>query len=241
MTTRKTIRSDTNSFLSVKDDINQAANRYTSEGKCIIGKPAAIPQFSLNSYDEMKSLYFDQNKQKDQQTTLSGEQIQTNPVQSVNLEQGNIDHLYYITGSYTIGSDLNVKKAGVIFVDGNLTINTNITQKSNTDGLVFLVKGDVNIKDSVTEVNAFIITWGQFCSAWTGSFCPTPPYLTSQLIINGSIISLDSTKKPSFVRRLINPNANKKDPAEKIIFQPKYLAILKNIFARDLSVWSEIE
>ena len=89
------------------------------------------------------------------------------------------------------------------------------------------------------SINAFFISYGQFCSAWNGSACATPGTVNNQLTINGSVIDLSSSTPPKFVRT--NGNNDPNNPAEVINYQPKYLVILKNIFSRSMTYWKEIQ
>lgn len=235
------IRLQDGGFLSLakSDD----ANRFYTSEKYICGVGASIPQFSLPSYAEMKSLYFDQSKSANK-TTLTGNQDEGNiPLTGTN------NRLYYITGNLTLNNKPSGNNTGIIFIDGNLLIKTpnkKFDFGDNYSGIVFVVQGNVYIDQGMgggasKSLDAFFITFGQFCSASTGDSATTatcqPSGTTApQLIINGSIISL-GTSTPQFVRSLTN-NTN---PAEIINFQPKYLVILKDIFARDLKIWKEIQ
>lgn len=120
--------------------------------------------------------------------------------------------LYRVTGDLTLNSDITVNETGVIFVDGNLYINTNILNSNNTKGLVFVVQGNINISRDVETVNAFMIAHTGFCSAWNGTTCVdygtgdtctgnTGINCRKYLTINGSVISLNTTTPPSFVRQ----------------------------------------
>lgn len=52
---------------------------------CVTDQRATIPQFAIQTYDEMKTLYFDQAKSSFSKTTLSGNQIQSTTTLSINL------------------------------------------------------------------------------------------------------------------------------------------------------------
>lgn len=176
--------------------------------------------------------------------------------------------LFHVTGDLKIDSDISVNETGVIFVDGNLFINTNLlaypsgkTAPDPKKGIVFIVKGTIYIDRRVDTVNAFLISHGKdtgnadilpFCSAWDDGTFPAPTHTPAcldfsetdkinrkQLTINGSVISLHPTIKPSFVRRYAIPAGTAE--AEKIIYDPKYLTIMKDIFSRDLKIWREIQ
>lgn len=346
---------------------SRSSSFYTSnaETSCIIDTKAKIPQFAVLSYGEMKSIYYDQAK------NISG--VTKNPtpapapgsnLESIDLSSAT-DSLYHINGDFnaTDSSDADTNadpqgsRTGVFFIDGNLTISNNITYGSETAGLVFIVRGDVKVLSTVTQINALIITGGIFCSSLAAAdqscgtlpplriATPTPPILTdpalhintskvyqdgqvtvswkftynnhsvrlfrqeadgsrtlidwfypisnncstippsgptptpggqnqclyrmpsgtgtyrfalfsgdtevptsgnkqvevipptSQLVINGSVISLSSNYPPKFVR----DRGDNSQPSEIINYQPKYLVILKDIFSKDLTIWREIK
>lgn len=186
----------------------------------------------------MKSLYFDQSKiPSGQKTSLDGNRTANDIVLSNTAER-----IYKIGGNLTlgIGGDIVTSsdiKTGVIFVDGNLLIQSSQgILNSPTSGLVFVVGGKVWIDGEVPQVNAVIIAYDSFCSSSTGDFTSglNCSLGTIPLTINGSLILKN---KPNFARILSN-NAN---PAETITFQPKYLVILRDLFSKDLQVWNEIQ
>ncbi|MFA5932528.1 MAG: hypothetical protein WCV81_05255 [Microgenomates group bacterium] len=162
--------------------------------------------------------------------------------------------LYRITGDLTLNSDITVYETGVIFVDGNLTINTNILNNNATKGLVFVVKGEIFIQRDVTKVNAFLIAHGKnssgdditpFCTAYDpvdGCNDYAVNATRKYLEINGSIISLNqNTAYPAnFARKKYDAILADK-PAETINYEAKYLVIMKDIFSRDLRIWREVQ
>lgn len=168
-----------------------------------------------------------------------------------------VGKLYRIPGDFTVDNNITVGLTGVVFVDGNLYIKTNLTNTNPKTGLVFVVQGTIYILRNVETVNAFLIAHGKnpdgtdkimpFCSAWDGTTPPTAdgtdcvdyPDSASQkyLTINGSVISLSTVNAPQFVRQ----KATATNPAETINYEPKYLVILKDVFSRDLKIWKEIQ
>lgn len=147
--------------------------------------------------------------------------------------------LYHIIGNLSLDHDITVNKTGVIFVDGNLYINTNLENTNTKTGLVFIVQGTIYINPGVDTINAFMISYGGFCSAWSGLECKDNLDSASQkqLTINGSVISLNPTIAPQFVRQKTTLTT----ASETINYQPKYLVILKDIFSRDLKIWQEVQ
>lgn len=146
--------------------------------------------------------------------------------------------LYNVSGNLILDSNITVSEIGMIFVDGNLSINTNLTHNNNNAGLVFVVKGDVAIAPSVTQVDAVLISSGIIYTAGAGC-SHNSPVNTSQLIINGSLVSLDGSKNIEFCRTL--ESGNRTTPAERINQQPKYLVILRDLYSETLQKWSEIQ
>lgn len=230
-------------FLSTSQDLIQATNKFSTSGLCITDPKASIPQFSIPTYNEMFSLYFSQSKlpssgPHQQKFTLTGDQTQTNNKNPVDLHTGSIDKLYHVEGDLIIPINIDVKNIGAVFVDGDLFINTNLSHTNNFKGLIFVVGGNVNIHPAVSGIDAFIITFGQFCSGWDGSSCtPTDGKLT----INGSVIDLSASPStpPLFVRG--DSNNDSTHPGEEVVYQPKYLTILKDIFSKDLTLWKEVQ
>ena len=149
------------------------------------------------------------------------------------------------TGNLTVNGDLTAGSSvlAVIFVEGNLTINNNITYADNdySSGLVLVVNGNVDINPAVNQINAFIIANGDVYTA--GSGCTKSNVLTaSPLVIKGSLTSLKAVALSApppikFCRKLAD---NKTTPAEQVIFDPKFLVIFKNSFGQAISQTTEI-
>lgn len=228
-----------NGFLTVRDTQSQASTKFQTSDKCIIGAPASVPQFSIPTYPEMKSLYITQNKLVTP-ISLSGSQTFTNSQPHFSK---NTAYLYTINqtdtdaGNLTVDQNFKIPKGAtvVVFVDGDLTINDDLNDEKDS-GVIFVVQKEARIAPSVTSVNAFIITHGGFCSSFASGLCISS---VGKLTLNGSIISFssDPAKQPQFKRT----NGLNIDPSEEIIYQPKYLVLLKNIFAKTLQLWSEIQ
>ncbi len=230
-------------------------------GTCIANNEAQFTFTKIPTYDNLLIQFF--TKAKSPTTTVSGDPTDAT---EANLTF-NIYPLVRVTGDLTLGAGASstgnpptsATGPGVVFVDGNLNITKDYTygedSPNDSYGTVFVVKGDVVIETLVREVNAVIISEGIIYTAsdpGTGGHCDTSTVATSrQLIINGSLISIkdEANKDPlnenpvtveiKFCRVLV-PNTNNALASEKINLQPKYLSILRNIFATSIQKWAEI-
>ena len=223
--------------------INNFGNQIGQGGSgvCAADPKAGFVEFAIPSYDKLFNDFY--NKASSVSTNYTKNKINKSAI-NTDLDFGS-NKIYWITGNLDINSNFNGDKIGVIFVDGNLNIRANYT-RANTEnsGTVFIVRGDVNINrdSSVTTIEAVIISNGVICTAFdftTGS-CSSSLVITNPLLINGSLISInkDPNKKIRFKRSLINNNAV---AAEKIVHQPKYLVILRDILSEPLQRWTEIQ
>lgn len=204
-------------------------------GKCIIGSGAAQADYELHTYEGLKGKFYDRSNSPAKEPK---------PVTSL-PRTFTENKIYRADGNITVSNSPTGQGAVVVFIDGNLTIDVNLVyppSAGNADagGLVFVVKGDIYINKDVTRVDSVLISSGTICTAYVDvgeglSSCTATE--TEQLVVNGSLISLDSAKPISFVRTFeVN-----EEPAEIINWQPKYLVILKDIFSETLHRWSEVE
>lgn len=120
---------------------------------------------------------------------------------------------YYINGnlsvtSTTIPSGFSSAKdfAAIILINGNLTINTNITT-DNSSVIMFVLNGNVDVNRSVNNIDAIFISDGTFDTSYNGTS-------NNQLTMRGGIWTGGGIE---FSRSLSN-SANNTTPAEKIIF-----------------------
>lgn len=198
----------------------------TSSGACIIDPKASFVPFKIPTFDDLKSLYFDQSKAT-KSTALTS-------ISSTTTFSG--DTVYYVNGDLTVSGTPTGSGTPVIFINGNLNITSNYTYGTPLTGTVFIVKGNVNIFSSISRIDTEIISEGTICTAYDGISCPAINTTSSQLVINGSLISLNSATPIKF-RRTLSDNTL---PSEKINHQVKYLVILRNIFSETLQKWTEI-
>ncbi|MDO8638087.1 MAG: NBR1-Ig-like domain-containing protein [Candidatus Daviesbacteria bacterium] len=241
--TTNPIRSSAGLLSSFSLNHATTINKFSTSEYCLINEKASIPPFSVPNYNDMKAVYFDKmDKAKTPASSYTTEKITGNATQgNIQSKLDNLkDTIINVTGDVDINGPFNQPNKSrviVIFINGKFTISNNIDYSKDiaSRGLVFVVSGNVNINPSVTEVNAFIITYGQFCSApQDDGSCVTT--VAPALNIKGSVISL-GTVSPKFVRTL----ADNATPAEVITYQPKYMVILKDIFSRTLSIWKEFQ
>lgn len=220
-------------LITAQDDIDSKFSS-NSAGVCAIDPNSAFVSYKIPTYADLKSIYFDQAKDN-----YILEINKNNPIPSTDATQNNIpmgvteNQLYYIDGNLNVSSAPSGSKTGIVFVNGNLNFTNNYIYGSDTAGTVFIVSGDVNIASTVTRIEAVIIAGGTIYTADN----PCNPNPISQLIINGSLISLTEGQPIQFCRTLIDNS----QAAEKINYQPKYLVILKDIFSGSLQKWSEIQ
>lgn len=229
----------------VSDSLIQAGSQetggkiYSTIGTCVIDPQASFVSYKIPTFEELKSVYYTQVKS-------SGTVNKHAPSSGTNFSQSDIplaagtDHLYYLPGNLTINAPLSGSTSGIIFIEGNLNITNNISYGTGTTGVVFIAKGNINIDIGVTLINAVLISEGTICTAYESS-CPTSytdPISTSQLVVNGSLISIspDTSNKKIILRRNIADNSK---PAEQINQQSKYLIILKNLFTQTLTITTE--
>lgn len=228
-----------NGLVSVVGTSTQVSNISTND-KCIASNRALIPAFGIPTYDEVKSIFYDQVKTStkiDKHLSTIGDKTH----QDINLDNSSQkDHLYWVQGNLTISGNMNGNALGIIFVDGNLNIQANVLQPPPKTGLVFIVKGDINISETVTTIEAVLVNYKDLCSAYNFSTNSCPNSIeASKLTIQGSVLFLnpDTSTYPKFVRAR-NSTSNS-EPAEELIYEPKYLAILRNVMSRNLTVWTE--
>lgn len=225
------------------------------QGNCITGAESLVPLekakvIQIETYDDFKNIFFTKTKHTNEKV-----EVDTWDLGDRVVFQFNSNHLYGMNGK---SDDLiidslnnipaNLKGVQVFFVDGNLYIKDDINYNDKkTSGLVFVVKGDINIDApdiiapvdtlGVTQINAVLISFGTICTGYSPleqlSPCTQNEQITTTpLTINGSLISLGD-KKIIFRRSRIN---NKEGAAEIINAQPKYLYLLKDLLSDDLLI-----
>ncbi len=244
---------EANGLISVGTDneaiVGTFGTNIDGRSPCVLDPSAdvnpKVNRIPVDSYESLKTLYFSNSKlpsSGDQQKySLTGNQT--------TIDLSFRDKIFHISGgnlTLTGSTPISGTYTGVIFIDGYLQIgpltSNQLVYGTNNTGLVFVVKGDVYIDKSVRRVDAVIISEGVICTASDTNLCPATPELidpgsTTQLTIYGSLVALNPTKQIRFKRNLTN---NQTTAAEQIVAQPKYLAILRNMFASTWQKWTEV-
>jgi hypothetical protein len=114
----------------------------------------------------------------------------------------------------------------VIFVNGDLTINTNIGIHSGS-AVLYVVKGDTKIRKDLTEVASGIFTDGNLFTGYDMIEGDSTPALNLRGIF--------SANKFQFQRTLMGTN-NSDVPSENFVYEPKYLLKLADFFGTKNSV-----
>lgn len=242
-------------------------NFFNTSGICVNGAPASIDLTGpkVDSFGQLFATYYRQNRFGEKIRTLpgiaSGLDYTLNGTPATNqLDTGSGTHrLYNYPGNLTIGPNaFTGSKVALIFVQGNLIINSNITYAAgiNDAGLVFIVKGQVFINggapraSQVQQINAVIIADGSevgptaysICTACTSVGTPNSLFVDdgsnwdNMLTINGNLVALNNTRTILFKRGL----QSNSDASEVINFDPKYLVILKDLISSNLKIWTEL-
>ena len=144
------------------------------------------------------------------------------------------------TGDYTVGPAWSAAYTGVpavVFVDGDLNINHNLTISNQPSGLpsglIFVASGNVTVADSVDRVDGIYIA-DQFFNTSDTVNCSSFLQGASQLTINGAVYYFG---EGCFRRALANNYAT---PAEIINFPPDYLWTFREIIGESRTVYNEV-
>lgn len=146
--------------------------------------------------------------------------------------------VYYVNGNLTYTGNYSFNGPVAIIVrGGNLYVENNLQISGNQSGVVFMVDGDINIRDTVTEADGIYIARNTFRSAYNLSV----PTFTDQLVIDGAVYSYSGFS----LDRIIDPgsgsgNAVADEPGELINYEPKYLIIFDDLLAVSGTTWSEV-
>lgn len=217
--------------------------------------------YNVETYEDIFNNYFNGSG-----ISVSKVKIENQPDYQINTDSYQLFH---------INSDLNITagsisglepgwptlKPTMVFVQGNLNILSDINYanpvagdpKSNI-GLVFVVRGKINISSVVSNINAVLIAQGDLLPGVlptaTHSICTacasngtnnsrrtiSPTQFDSSLIINGSLIALNKNYPITFNRQ----KENNTDPVEVISGQVKYMIILKDLITQPFQRFVEL-
>ncbi len=154
---------------------------------------------------------------------------------SVYLVDGDLTPANYIRWWHNGCSSAGPRQL-VYFINGNMTVNDYIADETDTSTLTFVIKGDLTISESVDRLDGVYLVGGTIDDG--GGSTP--------LVVHGSLLGLGgSTPTASAgvvgasLRRSVGENL---DPAITIVYQPKYLDLLKgSAMAGSERIWKEIE
>ncbi|OGY26530.1 MAG: hypothetical protein A2Z24_00200 [Candidatus Woykebacteria bacterium RBG_16_44_10] len=115
----------------------------------------------------------------------------------------------------------------VVFVSGDMTIGEDIFIRPET-GIIFVVGGDINTEESVENIAGMFIFDGSF-DDMSGD---------EKLVIRGALVGGFNDESFGFRRDLGADNEN--DPAEHIIYEPKYLWLFRDIVGDKNTILKEV-
>lgn len=215
----------------------------SSTGDSLVSPRAAFLSHKIPNYNDLfteyytlsKAIKFSYTDQSTNQRFLDFREGSTPETSRIFYAENDLE----ISGNPTPS---DVKGPGVVFVGKTLKFSDNYTygnaaSDGKAAGTVFVVKGNVVIESNVTKVDAVIIAEGKIYTAGLG--CSRSSVTAEKLEIKGSLISLDKSNLIAFCRTL-SGTRNNTSAAEVITQQPKYLSIMRNVFASTLERWSEI-
>ena len=136
-------------------------------------------------------------------------------------------------GTLALNNTNWTKGPTMVFVEGKLRFNGNFTSNAST-GMVFVVKGDVEIQSNVTTVAAVIFFDGNFKSGRSGVGNPD-----DQLRMIGGIVGGFRGGSTITLERDLGIN-NDTLPAEEFKFEPKYLWYFKELIGELKPVFEEL-
>jgi hypothetical protein len=138
-----------------------------------------------------------------------------NQLESIAIHNGCFDSGFC---SYGLPASGKCERTHVYFNNGKTAINTDFTELPSTinseKACIIVSKGNIIIGSSVNTIQAILFTDGTFTTQRVVTQTP--------LFIHGSVY----TNKVNFQRVLTHPE---NDPAEIIIYNPKYMYILKEM------------
>jgi hypothetical protein len=147
------------------------------------------------------------------------------------------DGIYFYDGDYEINNGTlpndydNLVFNQIVFINGNLTIETDITVDPASTAL-FIVSGRVDISKSVENVHVGLFADGNIHTAYDIS----EGEATKTIFFKG-VYSADK-----FVfERTLQGTGNQNDPSDSFTFEPKYLVQLRDYFGENHIIWKSVE
>ena len=110
---------------------------------------------------------------------------------------------------------------GVIFVQGNMTIDTDI---DTSDFIMIIASGDIIINEDVNKINAILV----------GSNVLAGGSADNQLVINGVVYGVNGVK---FNRTFAVASKNNTAPSIKVVYNPGLLFMVPKEIIKSLSQW----
>lgn len=161
---------------------------------------------------------------------------------SANLIQENYDYNYFynqyylnlgqgitIPGSSVTMSDVKAMigtgNTGVVFINGNLTINENVTLALNKY-LMLIVKGNITILETVNRVDGILVSGGVVATGISDN----------RLVINGSIFSTGSI---NLSRSYETESLNNTSAAVVVNYRPDLLFNMPGRLVKIISGWKQ--
>ena len=144
----------------------------------------------------------------------------------------------------TFNSGNGPNGASVFFIDGNFTIKNNLTLDSRY-AAIFIVKGNITVETDVTRIDGIYIAGGlnpDGSSIPSGGFYDTDAaggISGSQLVVNGAVYgtNVNLSRKLGGCGVLCD---NTLYPAEKLVYDPKYLIALNELLGSPGVSWKEV-
>lgn len=153
-----------------------------------------------------------------------------------------VDGMCRYTSNFTLTPEslgnqfLTVEHSNIILVEGDLTIQTNLSEVTNVSTM-FIVEGNIYVSGIVTQISGMFISQGFFDSD-SGQLATQP------LTINGSVFSLTGLYF-SRDQGAGGPGDNETIPSEVVIWQPKFLLnpVIINLVQGNTNdyQWREVE
>jgi hypothetical protein len=142
------------------------------------------------------------------------------------------------SGDFTLVTEGDITYSGppaVVFIDGNMTIISGLSIGTST-GIIFVVQGNVSIDRFVTNVDGVFAVGGNFKTTDNWPSCQNPTANDTKLTIHGAVYVAGTA---CFNRNLSLSN-DPSNPAETIIYEPKYLWLFRDPVGLSRNIFREI-